>query len=90
MGTLEEEKQYYTQKLQATSNRITVLEFSLKEMLKLIFESKEDENICISTCEDLAEQTIKDINEMIGMREYYIEKLNKLEVWEDDGVKNEN
>ena len=90
MDTLEEEKKFCTQRLQETSNRITVLEFSLKEMLKLVFESKEDANICISTCEDLAEQTIKDINELIGMRKYYIEKLDKLNVWEDDGVKNEN
>ena len=90
MDTLEEEKKWNTQRLRETSNRITVLEFSLKEMLKLVFESKEDTNVCISTCEDLAEQTIKDLATLLNEREYYIEKLNKLEVWEDDGAKNEN
>lgn len=78
---IEEDRKWCKDRLQETNNRIAVLEFSLKEMLKLVFESKEDANICISTCEDLAEQTIKDLAELFGTRKFYIEKLEKLDVW---------
>lgn len=82
---IETDKKWYREHLEETDKRIVVEELAVRRLLEIVLESPQDSNICISTCEDLLETAIKDLAELYGTRKYYIEKLEKLDVWNEGG-----
>ena len=82
---IEEDRKWWKEHLEETDHRIVVQELAVKRLLEIILESPENSNFCISTCEDLLERAVKDLAELYGTRKYYIEKLEKLDVWNKGG-----